>query len=52
MIRGGRYHNYEDFFSFPIPGHPKLKYPVLEELKNKGLENKKIYFQFDLNMRS
>ncbi|MFI5219315.1 MAG: polyphosphate kinase 1 [Bacteroidia bacterium] len=44
MIPGGRYHNYEDFFTFPAPDKPKLKYPVLEELNHRGLHNKKSVF--------
>ncbi len=44
MIPGGKYHNYEDFFNFPAPDIPKLKYPKLDELKNKGLQKKKSLF--------
>jgi len=44
MIPGGRYHNYEDFFGFPSPENPKLKYPVLEELNHPVLYHKKSFF--------
>ncbi len=44
MIPGGKYHNYEDFFNFPAPAIPKLKYTKLDELKNKGLQKKKALF--------
>ncbi|HKR03613.1 MAG TPA: polyphosphate kinase 1 [Bacteroidia bacterium] len=44
LIPGGKYHNYEDFFTFPSPVNPKLKYPVLEELNHRGLHNKKSFF--------
>jgi polyphosphate kinase len=44
MIPGGKYHNYEDFFTFPAQGKPKLKYPVLEELNHHGLHKKKSVF--------
>ncbi len=26
MVRGGRYHNFHDFFSFPVPTDPALRY--------------------------
>ncbi|MEO5569743.1 MAG: polyphosphate kinase 1 [Bacteroidia bacterium] len=44
MIPGGKYHNYEDFFSFPSTDNSKLKYPVLKELNHRGLHNKKSIF--------
>jgi len=44
MIPGGKYHNYEDFFSFPAPDNTKLKYPVFKELNHRGLHNKKSIF--------
>jgi len=45
IIPGGRYHNFEDFFSFPTPDKPRLKYPVLPELKHKAFENSKSFFE-------
>jgi len=44
IIPGGRYHNFEDFFSFPSPDKPRLKYPVLPELRHKAFENTKSFF--------
>lgn len=43
-IPGGRYHNYEDFFSFPMPDRPRLKNPVLTPLKHKLFEKSKSMF--------
>ena len=44
MIPGGRYHNYEDFISFPVEGSPDLRYPALTEVKNRGLEKRADFF--------
>jgi len=44
IIPGGRYHNFEDFFSFTAPDKPRLKYPVLPELKHKAFEKSKSFF--------
>lgn len=45
MIPGGRYHNYEDFFSFPVHGFNHLKYPEFHELNSRGLEQRKTIFE-------
>ena len=44
IIPGGRYHNFEDFFSFPTPDKPRLKYPEFPELKHKAFEKSKSFF--------
>lgn len=40
LIPGARYHNFNDFFSFPDPvGHPSLHYPSLPPLPHPVLEH-------------
>lgn len=40
MIPGARYHNFTDFFSFPLPeGREDLRYPALPPLAHPRLEN-------------
>ena len=39
MVAGGKYHNFNDFFSFPNPLSPKLENPKSEILKQTPLEN-------------
>ncbi len=46
MMPGGRYHNFNDFFSFPDPTkNPKLHYTEKSPIKHKILENTKDYFK-------
>ena len=33
LVAGGKYHNFNDFFSFPNPGYNNLEYPPLETIK-------------------
>jgi polyphosphate kinase len=44
IIPGGRYHNFEDFFAFPAPDIPKLKYPELPELTDKAFDHSTSFF--------
>lgn len=46
MMPGGRYHNFNDFFSFPDPtNNPELHYEELHPIKHKVLENSSNYFE-------
>ncbi len=38
MVRGGGYHNYNDFLGFRNPGIPELEYPPLPPLPHRGLD--------------
>jgi len=44
LVPGGRYHNFNDFFSFPNPGSKKLEYNPLSPLNHKELETSKDIF--------
>ena len=44
LIPGGRYHNFNDFFTFPMPDRPELYYPKFETLPHTELENFHSYF--------
>ena len=39
LIPGGRYHNFNDFFTFPNPGAKEFEYNRLPPLKHKELES-------------
>lgn len=39
LIPGARYHNFNDFFSFPNPGFKELEYKSLPPLKHKELDS-------------
>ena len=43
-IPGGRYHNFNDFFAFPMPNKPDLFYPVFDVLQHPELEKSESYF--------
>lgn len=38
LVRGGRYHNYFDFWKMPYPDHAALTYPKMEALKYASFE--------------
>ncbi len=40
LIKGGKYHNFEDFFRFPNPLSPKLELKAHIPMQVKGLKNK------------
>ena len=44
LIPGGRYHNFDDFFSFPNPEDKSLLYPEYKPLNHNVLEGTKSYF--------
>jgi polyphosphate kinase len=44
LVAGGKYHNFNDFFSFPVLGSAKLRYKSLPPIKVNSFEtNKNIY---------
>ena len=46
MVPGGRYHNFNDFFSFPDPtDNERLHFKKLPAVKHRTLENAKNYFE-------
>jgi polyphosphate kinase len=46
MMPGGKYHNFNDFFSFPDPtNNPELHYKEMPEIEHKVLTNSKNYFE-------
>ena len=46
MMPGGKYHNFNDFFSFPDPtNNPELHYKEMPEIEHKVLANSKNYFE-------
>jgi polyphosphate kinase len=46
LVPGGKYHNFNDFFSFPLLGSNKLVYKKISDIKSKQFEN--IQNHFDL----
>lgn len=44
FIPGGRYHNFNDFFGFPMPNNPDLFYPEFDILTHPELEKIDSYF--------
>lgn len=44
LVAGGRYHNFNDFFSFPNPGIDSLEYNALPPIKVKRVETNKNIF--------
>lgn len=45
LMSGGRYHNFTDFFNFPISGQPGLKYELFKPLKQSEYESYKNKFE-------
>ncbi len=45
LIPGGRYHNFSDFFSFPVLGPDNLRYKNLPPIQSKSLSKKKDVFK-------
>lgn len=46
MMPGGKYHNFNDFFSLPEPtNNPKLNFKPLPNIKHRELENSTNYFE-------
>ncbi len=44
MVKGARYHNFQDFFGFPNPNHPELERESTPPMKVKALQvNKSIF---------
>jgi len=44
MVKGARYHNFQDFFGFPNPNHPELERKSTPPMKVKALQvNKSIF---------
>ncbi len=43
LIPGGRYHNYYDFFRFPVPENKELSYEPMLPLKSADFENGNIF---------
>ena len=44
MVKGARYHNFQDFFGFPNPNHPELERESTPPIKVKALQvNKSIF---------
>ncbi|MBL1212595.1 MAG: polyphosphate kinase 1 [Ignavibacteriae bacterium] len=39
MVAGGKYHNFNDFFTFPNPLKPKLENPAIQILEHSELKN-------------
>ena len=44
LVPGGKYHNFNDFFSFPLLGSRKLVYKNMPPIKSKHFENSKNKF--------
>ena len=44
LVPGGKYHNFNDFFSFPLLGSNRLVYKNRPPIKSKSLENNKNRF--------
>ena len=44
MVAGGRYHNFNDFFSFPNPYSNKLEYSTISPIRDKGIDSHKNLF--------
>ncbi len=44
LIPGGRYHNFNDFFGFPVPDNDKLFYEPLDTLNHPTLKDYPSYF--------
>ncbi|MBU1099266.1 MAG: polyphosphate kinase 1 [Bacteroidetes bacterium] len=45
LVPGGRYHNFNDFFSFPNPGVKELEYTPLPAIKLSHVESYKTIFE-------
>jgi polyphosphate kinase len=46
MMPGGKYHNFNDFFSFPDPtNNPELHYASMPDIKHKVLQGSTNYFE-------
>lgn len=45
MVKGARYHNFQDFFRFPNPKHPELEQETFHPLKVDGLRANKSVFK-------
>jgi len=45
MVKGARYHNFQDFFSFPNPKYPELEQKSFHSLKAEELDGKKSIFK-------
>jgi len=45
LVRGARYHNFQDFFKFPNPGKPELENSFFHALKVKELGESKSMFK-------
>ena len=45
LVKGARYHNFQDFFSFPNPKHPELEQESFHPLKVAELDGKKSIFK-------
>lgn len=45
MVKGGRYHNFQDFFSFPNPKQPELEQESFHPLKAEELDGKNSIFK-------
>ena len=45
MVKGARYHNFQDFFSFPNPKHPELEQELFHPLKVDDLRVNKSVFK-------
>ena len=45
LVKGGRYHNFSDFFGFPFPDIPSLSFPALPPLPVTEMEEKKDLFE-------
>jgi polyphosphate kinase len=45
MVKGGRYHNFQDFFAFPNPKQPKLEQEPFHPLKAEELDGKNSIFK-------
>ena len=44
LVPGGRYHNFDEFFSFPSPSKPELEYEPYPELSSVSLDASKSIF--------
>ncbi|MBL4559962.1 MAG: polyphosphate kinase 1 [Labilibaculum sp.] len=45
LVKGARYHNFQDFFGFPNPKQPELEQESFHPLKAKELDGKKSIFK-------
>jgi polyphosphate kinase len=44
ILEGGRYHNFNDFFSFPNPKGVELEYPPFKSIEHDELDDKESFF--------